>query len=136
MYFHHFVNISFWWWDRWRDRWFDGWWDWWCSWLFVYRWDRWSDVTTLGLGPSFLKIWILIEIGLVVLQQMILKSSYCILTNSLLLPLRKRSGHAFEQTWIPSPNNVLCHVLLILALWFYRRKFLLVVNVISLQVIH
>ena len=70
----------------------------------------------------------LVEIGPVVLKKMIFKVGQCILAISLLTPLGKGwSPWKFES---PSLKDALCQAWLKLALWFFRRIFLKLVNVI------
>ena len=60
------------------------------------------------------------------------KFHQCIFTISKLYPLRKGPGPSFEQFLIPLPKDDLCQILLKLAQWLWRRRFLKFVNVFSL----
>jgi hypothetical protein len=78
------------------------------------------------------KIWILslqglsvtnlVIIGPVVLEK-IFKWTRHIFTFLWLSPLWRRPGPLFEQTWFPLPKYNLYQVWLILACWFWRRRF-------------
>ena len=49
---------------------------------------------------------------------------------SQISPLWEGRGPSIEQIWIPLPKDALCQVWLKLALWFWRRRLLKVVNVL------
>ena len=81
--------------------------------------------------PFILKNWIsiiqgwfvssLVEIGLVVLKEKIFLNLSMYFRK--LSPIEKGRTTSFEQTQISLPKNDLCQVWVILAQWFWRRRF-------------
>ena len=67
-------------------------------------------------------------ISLVILGQMIIKCCQFIFAIQLSFPFGKRCGFSFEKNWIPFTIEYFVPSSLELAVRFYRRKFLNVVN--------
>ena len=66
------------------------------------------------------------------MKKKILKFCKCIFALLLLSPLGNKHGPSLNKPESPSPRDVMCHVWLKLAHWFWRRKFFKFVNVFSL----